>query len=91
MLVLALIAVLLWRILRIAGRARDEFGRFICVGVAAVIFFQTVVNVGMNLGLLPITGLTLPFISYGGSSIVTLMIGLGLVESVAMRQKLIEF
>lgn len=91
MLALALIAVLLWRILRIAGLARDDFGRLICTGIAAVIFFQTVVNVGMNLALLPITGLTLPFISYGGSSLVTLLIGLGLVESVAIRQKLIEF
>jgi rod shape determining protein RodA len=91
MIVLALIAIVLWRILRIASLSRDDFGRYLCVGVAMVIFFQTVVSVGMNLGLLPITGLTLPFISYGGSSLLTLLLSLGFVQSVAMRQKLIEF
>jgi len=50
-----------------------------------------VVSIGMNLGLLPVTGITLPFISYGGSSLLTLMIGIGLAESVAMRNRKIEF
>jgi rod shape determining protein RodA len=91
MLMLVLLAILLWRVLRVAQLARDDFGRLIAVGVATVIAFQTIVSVGMNVGLLPITGLTLPFISYGGSSLVTLLLGLGLVQSVALRQKLIEF
>jgi rod shape determining protein RodA len=56
------------------------------VGVATVIFFQTLVSIGMNVQLMPVTGLTLPFISSGGSSLVTLMFGLGLVESVVIRQ-----
>ncbi len=90
-LVLILIGVVIFRILRISGQARDPLGRLICVGVATVIFFQTLVNVGMNLNLLPVTGLTLPFISYGGSSLIALLIGIGLVESVAMRHKKIEF
>ena len=79
------------RLLRIADLARDTFGRLIACGVALVIFVQTFVNIGMNLRLLPATGITLPFISYGGSSLVTLMLGLGLAQSVAMRHKKLEF
>ena len=60
-------------------------------GIAAWLFFQSAVNIGMNLKLLPATGLPLPFVSYGGSSFITLMLGIGLVESVAMRQKKLEF
>jgi rod shape determining protein RodA len=88
---LALIAFVLWRMLRIAQQSRDTFGRLIAGGVAAVVLFQSVVNVGMNVGLLPVTGIPLPFVSYGGSSIVTLLVGMGLVESVAMRHKKLEF
>ena len=71
--------------LRVASLSPDPAGRYICAGIATVLFFQTVVSVGMNLRLLPATGLTLPFISYGGSSLLSLMLGIGLVESVAMR------
>jgi rod shape determining protein RodA len=85
--VLILLAVVIVRILRVATQARDPLGRLICVGVAAIIFFQTLVNIGMNLNLLPVTGLTLPFISYGGSSLIATLVGVGLVESVAMRYK----
>jgi rod shape determining protein RodA len=88
---LILIALVLWRMLRIADQSRDTFGRLLTAGVAAVIFFQSVVNVGMNLGLMPVTGIPLPFVSYGGSSLLTLMLGLGLAESVAMRHKKLEF
>ena len=63
----------------------------IAAGVGAVILFQTAVNVGMNLGLMPVTGIPLPFVSYGGSSFITLMLSIGLVESVAMRHKKLEF
>jgi rod shape determining protein RodA len=83
--------ILLWRILRVAALAQDPFGRHICVGVAAVIFLQTSINIGVNLGLLPVTGLPLPFVSYGGSSLWTFLISLGLVESVAMRHKKLDF
>jgi rod shape determining protein RodA len=88
---IALLFFLLWRILRIAGRSRDAFGRLLAAGVAGLIFFQAVVNVGMNLGLMPVTGIPLPFVSYGGSSFLTLVLGLGLVESVAIRHKKLEF
>ncbi len=91
MVILFLLFFILWRTLRIAESSRDTFGRLIVAGVAAIILFQTVINVGMNLGLLPVTGLPLPFVSYGGSSLVTLMIGMGLVESVAVRHRKLEF
>lgn len=86
-----LFTILLWRILRVAAIAQDPFGRLICIGVAIAIFFQTGINVGVNLGLLPVTGLPLPFVSYGGSSLWTFLIALGLVESVAMRYKKLDF
>ena len=71
--------------------ARDQFGRLLAVGVAAIIFFQTVINVGMNLNMMPVTGLTLPFVSYGGSSLVSMMFAIGLAQSVIMRHRKIEF
>lgn len=88
---LLLLMIMLWRLLRIAERARDSFGRLIAVGLATVIFLQSVINVGMNLNLLPATGIPLPFVSHGGSSLVTLLLGLGLAQSVAMRHRKIEF
>ncbi len=90
-LVLILIGIVLWRILRAAYLARDPLGSLICYGVATHVFFQTVVSIGMNLQLVPVTGLTLPFISSGGSSLLTLLLGIGLVESVVMRHKRIDF
>ncbi len=86
-----LIGVVLWRILRAASLARDNFGRLIACGVAALIFFQSLVNIGMNLSLLPVIGIPLPFISSGGSSLITLLIAEGLVQSVVMRHKKIGF
>ena len=70
--------------------AGDPGGMFLCYGIATLIFFQTVVSIGMNLQLLPVTGLTLPFISYGGSSLVTLLFGIGLVQSVLMHSRQLE-
>lgn len=90
-LVIVLLAVLLLRLLRIASIARDTYGRLIVTGVAAMIMFQMLVNIGMNLSLMPVTGLPLPFISYGGSALWTVLIGIGLAESVAMRYRKIEF
>jgi rod shape determining protein RodA len=88
---LALFTFLVWRILRVASMAQDTFGRLICIGVAAIVFMQTAINIGVNLGLLPVTGLPLPFVSYGGSSLWMFFIALGLVESVAMRHKKLDF
>ena len=91
LIILALLLFVVWRVLRIADRARDHFGRLLAVGVAAMIFFQIVVNVGMNVNLMPVTGLTLPFVSYGGSSLISMMVAIGLAQSVIMRHRKIEF
>jgi rod shape determining protein RodA len=89
--VLGLMAFILLRILRAANLSPDPAGKLICVGIAAILFFQTAVNVGMNVRMLPVTGLTLPFVSYGGSSLITLFLAIGVVESVLMRQRKQEF
>jgi len=91
MMILALLLFVVWRILRIADLARDQFGRLLAVGVAAIIFFQIVVNVGMNVSIMPVTGLTLPFVSYGGSSLVSMMVAVGLAQSVIMRHRKLDF
>ncbi len=77
--------LLLW-ILNVALRARDRAGAVICVGVAAMTFWHVVVNIAMVLGLAPVVGVTLPFISYGGSSLVTFFVAMGLVASVSLRK-----
>lgn len=79
---------LLAQILAVAKGARDQFGTLVCLGVFALFFGQIFINIGMNLGLLPITGITLPLVSSGGSSIMSLTVSLGLVESVARRSRL---
>ena len=84
--VLVLIGVVIMRLLRGARTAADPLGSMICYGVASIIFFQTVVSVGMNLGMLPVTGLTLPFISSGGTSLLATLAGIGLAESVIIRR-----
>jgi rod shape determining protein RodA len=80
--VLTLYALLLWRLLRILASTRDQFGALIVAGVAAIFMFQVFVNVGMNVGIMPITGVTLPMMSYGGSSMIATFISLGLVMAV---------
>ncbi len=90
-LLMALLLLLILRILRVASLARDMYGRLIAVGVASIIAFQAAVNIGMNLGLSPVTGIPLPFISYGRSALLSLLIGIGLVESVIMRHRKLEF
>jgi rod shape determining protein RodA len=91
LLLIILFGIVLWRITRAAGMARDPFGYLIVCGVAAILFFQATANIAMNLGLLPTTGIPLPFISYGGSSLITFLVAEGLVQSVLMRYKKIEF
>jgi len=89
--VLMLLFFVIWRLVRIADLAQDQFGRLITFGVASLIFFQTFVNVGMNLAILPVTGMTLPFLSYGGSSLVSMMVAVGLAQSVVMRHRKMDF
>ena len=88
---IAVICLVLFRILRIARSTPDPFGALICYGVAAMMFYQSFFNMGMNMNLLPVTGLPLPFVSYGGSALVSYMFAIGLVESVALRRKETEY
>jgi len=85
--VLLLLLFVIFRSFQVAARAPDAYGALIAYGFGVLMAFQTLVNVGVNLRLLPVTGLTLPFISYGGSSLVTLLMGIGLVQSVRMRSE----
>lgn len=82
----ALFAVLLVAALRIAFRARDPFGTYLAGGVVAMLAFQIVVNVGMAMSLMPVTGIPLPFISHGGSSLLSICLALGMLQSIAMRR-----
>jgi rod shape determining protein RodA len=82
----ALVFVIL-RCFKVAQNAPDAYGALIAYGFGVLMGFQTIVNVGVNLSLLPVTGLTLPFISYGGSSLVSLLLGVGLVQNVHMRSQ----
>ena len=91
MVVMGLLLFIIYRCLRAAWMASDTFGALIAYGVATLLTFQAVVNIGMNLKLLPVTGLPLPFVSYGGSSLLSMLIGIGLVESVILRHKPLEF
>jgi rod shape determining protein RodA len=83
--VLVLYALLLWRVLVVGWRARDLFGLAFAGGVASMLLFQLLVNVGMVLGLMPITGIPLPFVTHGGASLISIGLGLGILESIAMR------
>jgi rod shape determining protein RodA len=87
MVLFALYILLLMRGLRAAAISQDMFGRLIAVGVVIFILFQAFINVGVNIRLFPVTGIPLPFISQGGSSLVTVFIAIGLLESVIVRQR----
>ncbi|KAA3648853.1 MAG: rod shape-determining protein RodA [Chloroflexi bacterium] len=88
--IMALLFIVIWRCLRAARLAPDTTGALIAYGVATWIAFQAIVNIGMNLNLLPVTGLPLPFVSHGGSALLSLMLGIGLVQSVVSRQRTSE-
>jgi rod shape determining protein RodA len=83
---LGMFALLLWRGLRIAAMSRDLFGTLLAAGVVALWAFQIFVNVGMTMGIMPITGIPLPFISYGGSSLITNYVAVGLLLNIHMRR-----
>ncbi len=87
LLLILLYAVMIIRMFMLAMRARDDYGGFIIVGVAAMMLFHIVENIGMNVGILPVTGIPLPFFSYGGSNMVTNCIAMGMVLSVDMRRQ----
>lgn len=81
-----LFVVLIFRIVRAADRSRDDFGRLLGLGIGAMVLFQAVANLGANLTLLPVTGIPLPFISYGGTSLLTNLVALGIVQSILLNR-----
>ncbi len=87
----ALYILLLWRCIRVAESSRDTFGQAIAVAFAAVLFYQAFVNIGMNMGIMPVTGITLPFVSQGSSSLWTFLIGIGVLQSILMHHRKLAF
>ena len=83
--VFSLVLIIIWRIIKVAFIAENNFARMFCGGMALLIFIQTVINSGMNFGISPVIGITFPFLSYGGSSLIALFFGLGLVQSIKVR------
>jgi rod shape determining protein RodA len=86
-LVLLLYALLISRALRVLVMSKDLFGSLIAAGVAAMLMFQVFVNVGMTIGIMPITGVTLPLMSYGGSSVITTLLAVGLLQSIYVQAR----
>ena len=91
LILLVLFAALLWRLLVSGWRSKDPFGMMFSTGLATMILFQLVVNLGMVIGLMPITGIPLPFVSHGGASLISLAVGLGIVQSINIRQTRAEW
>ena len=90
--VTALLFIIVYRIFDNARScSHDRFAELMCIGVGAMMLFHIVENIGMCLGLLPITGIPLPFISYGGSNLVTCFIAVGIVQSIRMRRRAVKF
>jgi rod shape determining protein RodA len=85
--VLSLLGIIAWRVLRAAVKARDTFGRLICAGLFAFIAFSTFQNAGMTMGIMPITGIPLPFVSYGGTATLVFFAAIGLALSVSARRR----
>jgi rod shape determining protein RodA len=89
--VFLLFTALLWRVLVAAWRSKDPFGMLYGAGVASMLLFQVFVNVGMVVGIMPVTGIPLPFISHGGASLVSIALGLGVIQSINIRQQRAEW
>lgn len=88
MLIITLLLIVLWRIVKIGWSAADNFSRLYTLGFAATIFTQAFIHIGANMGVMPITGITLPFASYGGSSLVMLLTGVGLLQNIKINSRL---
>jgi rod shape determining protein RodA len=85
--ILALYFYIIWQAIRISSQARDTYGSLIAMGIMTMLLFHVVVNVGMNIGIMPITGIPLPFLSYGGSSLLTNMMAAGLLLGISFRRE----
>lgn len=88
---LALFTALLYRGIRAATLSQDQFGRLVATGIVIMILFQVFINIAVNIRLVPVTGIPLPFISQGGSSLVMMFVALGLLEGILIRHKRLEF
>lgn len=82
---------LIWRTLHVAEISKDQYGRFVALGIAGMFAIQVLVNIGMNIRLMPVTGVPLPLVSYGGTSLFVTMISLGILQSIVIRHKKISF
>lgn len=89
--VLILFAVIIYRGIRVAMIARDYYGMYLATGICAMLFFHVFVNVGMNIGLMPVTGIPLPLVSSGGTSVIITLAAIGILESIIIRYKKIDF
>jgi rod shape determining protein RodA len=89
--VLAIYAVILWRCLQAASAAKDSFGQLVATGIASMILIHVLINIGMTMSLMPVTGIPLPFLSYGGSSLMANLIAIGFVLNINMRRQKILF
>ncbi len=89
--IIVLFTILLLRCIYIAKAAKDTYGMLICVGITAMYLFHILENIGMTMGVMPVTGIPLPFISYGGSSLLTNMLAMGLILNIGMRRQVIRF
>jgi len=84
---LGIFALLIWRILVIGWGARDALGMMVATGLATMLLFQIMVNIGMVTGIMPVTGIPLPFVTYGGSSMISLLFGMGILQSIRMHAR----
>ena len=87
MVLLSLLSIIFWRIIRIGQLSADNFSRLYAIGFTALLFIQSFIHIGMNMGVLPITGITLPFVSYGGSSLVSLLMGVGILQNIKINAR----
>lgn len=88
---LFLFAFLIWRVVKLVWLSQDRFGSMVAAGLSALLLFSVFINVGMNLGVAPVTGIPLPFVSYGGSSLITSFAIIGILQSIYLRHKKIRF
>jgi len=88
---LALFTLLLFRGIRAASISSDQFGRLIATGIVMMILFQVFINIAVNIRIVPVTGIPLPFVSQGGSSLLMLFAALGLLEGIVLRHRKLEF
>ncbi len=89
--VIILFLLLFWQLFNIAFQAKDRYGKLVVTGIISMFFFHVVENVGMTMGVMPITGIPLPFISYGGTSMVTSIVAIGIALNVNIRKKKLQF